>query len=268
MILLDVVFGCRIEAAHLRRRRPADQAIGADDALGPFAAATVEHQQVIAHLVERIEVALLRRHLGRRMGRHLLVEDAIAQRLRRVDLGGRLRQTDLEVTGDDLDDLPIGYRRSKKLGFAVSTVNAHELSARGPPRSSGHYRGGKKRVHSFLPVGFPVQGHAVQFETMADQPVSGLLGDPPLQVLDLVVVEFDDLAGLDVDQMIVVLARASLRSARGRRRNRAWPGCPLPRTDARCGRPWRSRCSDRPRWRACATPRHRDGRTIRTAPAR
>jgi TusA-related sulfurtransferase len=58
-----------------------------------------------------------------------------------------------------------------------------------------------------LSVGFPVHGHAVQFEAVADQPIAGFFRDPALQFLDLVVVEFDDLAALDVDQVIMMLVR-------------------------------------------------------------
>src|SRR5262249_14599856 len=89
-------------------------------------------------------------------------------------------------------------------GFAVSTVNAHVKSARGPPRSSAHYRGGQGCVHSFLAVGFAVQGYAIKFQTMADEAISGLFSYAPLQVFDLVVVKFDHLAGLDIDQVVVV----------------------------------------------------------------
>ena len=59
--------------------------------------------------------------------------------------------------------------------------------------------------------------------------------------------EFDDLAGLDVDQMVVMRLGRGLRSARGRRRNRGGRECPPPRTGARCDRRWRSRSSDRSR---------------------
>ena len=51
---------------------------------------------------------------------------------------------------------------------------------------------------------------------MTDQPISGLFRDPALQILDLVVVEFHNLAALDIDQMIVVffgrflIARAAI----------------------------------------------------------
>ena len=266
---LDVVLGRRIEAAHLRRRSTADQAIGADDAFRALAAAAVEHQQVIAHLVERIEVAALRRHLRRRMRRHLFVEDAIAQRLRGVDFGSAVlarRTSKSPATTLTISRLEIGGPRSSASLSARSMRMFHPQGGR--PDHPPIIGVGDEAVHSFLSVGFAVQGHAVQFQTMADQPVAGLFGDPALQFLDLVVVEFDDLAALDVDQVIVVLARAFPRSARGRRRNRAWRECRPPRTAAPSGTPSRWRCWDRSRSRACAPPRHPDGRGIRTARAR
>src|SRR5215475_1765683 len=138
---------------------------------------------------------------------HLFVKNAIAQRLRSVDLGSILSQPNFEIAGDDLDDLRAGCGRAQKLGFAVSAVNAHVSSARGPPRSLVHYRGGDGSVHLFLAVGFPIQGHAVKLQPVADQLVASLFRDLALQLLDLVVVEFHNLAALNVDQMVVVFFR-------------------------------------------------------------
>ena len=42
---------------------------------------------------------------------------------------------------------------------------------------------------------------------MIDQAIAKLLGDPPLEHFELLVDEFDDLAGLDVDQMVVMRFR-------------------------------------------------------------
>ena len=50
--------------------------------------------------------------------------------------------------------------------------------------------------------------HAVEFQPVIHQPVAEALGDGFLQGLDLGVDEFDDLAGLHVDQMIVALQEA------------------------------------------------------------
>ena len=127
------------------------------------------------------------------------------QRLQEITAEMIAGQSDLEVAGNDLDDLPIGIGRAKQLGFAVSTVNAHETPAMGPPRSCRHYRGGTGRVHSFLTLGFAIQRNAIQLKAMADEAIARPLGDAPLQFLDFVVVKFHDLAALDVDQVIVVL---------------------------------------------------------------
>ena len=49
-----------------------------------------------------------------------------------------------------------------------------------------------------------VDGNAVQLHPMVDQAEAQLLGDPPLELLELLVDELDDVAGLDVDEMIVM----------------------------------------------------------------
>ena len=80
----------------------------ADDAFRALAATAIEHQEVVADLVERIEVAAPRRHLRRRVRCHLFVKNPIAKRQRGVDLGGAFGQPNLEVAGNDLDDLCAG----------------------------------------------------------------------------------------------------------------------------------------------------------------
>ena len=52
-----------------------------------------------------------------------------------------------------------------------------------------------------------VEGDAVQLHAMVDEAEAELLGDPLLQRLELLVDELDDLAGLDVDQMVVMRVR-------------------------------------------------------------
>jgi len=51
----------------------------------------------------------------------------------------------------------------------------------------------------------PFQRNAIQFHTMVNQPVAKSLGNLSLQFLNRFVVKFDDLAGFDVDQMIMML---------------------------------------------------------------
>ncbi len=102
----------------------------------------------------------------------------------------------------------------------------------GRPDHRDHYRGGDGSVHSFLAVGFAVQGHAVELQAVADEPVAGLFRDPALQFLDLVVVEFDDLAALDVDQMVVVLVRCFFIARAAIAEIVLGENRPLPRTGA------------------------------------
>ena len=82
---VDVVLPGRIEAAVRVRHRTPEQAIGADH-LVTGAAVVVDHQQMVGISIEAVEVALARRHLAARVGRHLLVEHAVAQRLGGVHL--------------------------------------------------------------------------------------------------------------------------------------------------------------------------------------
>ena len=51
---------------------------------------------------------------------------------------------------------------------------------------------------------FAVEGDAVELHAVVDEAEAELLGDALLQRLELVVDELDDLAGLDVDQMVVM----------------------------------------------------------------
>ena len=71
----------RVEPAAPRRHRAAQQAIGADDRLRRRRRACVDHQQWSQASIEAVEIAPHRRHLRRRLGRHLVVEHAVAQRL-------------------------------------------------------------------------------------------------------------------------------------------------------------------------------------------
>ena len=55
-----------------------------------------------------------------------------------------------------------------------------------------------------------VEGDAVELHAMVDEAEAELLGDPLLKHLELLVDELDDLAGLDVDQMVVMRFRRGL----------------------------------------------------------
>src|SRR5438270_10305161 len=49
-----------------------------------------------------------------------------------------------------------------------------------------------------------IEGHGEQFEAMIDQLVAELAGHEALQLLDVLVAELDDAAGLHIDQMVVM----------------------------------------------------------------
>ncbi len=49
-----------------------------------------------------------------------------------------------------------------------------------------------------------IAGDAIELHAMVDQAVAEPVGDPPLQLFELLVGEFDDLAGLDIDQMVMM----------------------------------------------------------------
>ena len=132
-----------------------------------------------------------------------------------------------------------GERRPNALARAGAAARRarNSSASRGDARAPARQRDerGAQRSRS--------SGDAVELHAVVDEAEAELLGDPPLQRLELLVDELDDLAGLDVDQMVVMGVATPLRSASGRRRNRGARGCPPPRTGARCGRRWRSRCS-------------------------
>src|ERR1043165_6490883 len=48
------------------------------------------------------------------------------------------------------------------------------------------------------------EGAAARLQPGGDQPEAELLGDPALELLEILVDELDDVAGLDVDQMVVM----------------------------------------------------------------
>jgi hypothetical protein len=49
--------------------------------------------------------------------------------------------------------------------------------------------------------------HAIKLEAMVDQLEAELLGDEPLQALDVLVAEFDHAASLQIDEMVVMRVR-------------------------------------------------------------
>ncbi len=94
----DVVLARGVEAAGAGCVGVAHQPIGAHDR-GPsilFMLGAIQHQQMVADLIEAIEIAGCLAHRGRRHRRHLLIEDAIAQALRLLDFGTGFRKPDFK----------------------------------------------------------------------------------------------------------------------------------------------------------------------------
>jgi len=91
----DVVLAGRVETAVLERDLVPEQAIGADHRLGARPA-VVDHQQMVAISVELVEVAAAPGGGRIGLGAEFLVEDAVAERLRRGDVGAVAGDADLE----------------------------------------------------------------------------------------------------------------------------------------------------------------------------
>ena len=67
-------------------------------------AAMVEHEEVIAVLVETVDIAPPAQHFRQRPRAQRFVKYPVAQRLRRIDVRSRLRQPDLQRARPDVDD--------------------------------------------------------------------------------------------------------------------------------------------------------------------
>ena len=64
----------------------------------------------------------------------------------------------------------------------------------------------RRTARAFRPGALPIaiERNSVQLHPVIDEPEAELLGDALLKQLQLVVDELDDVAGLDVDQMVVM----------------------------------------------------------------
>src|SRR3546814_9037761 len=83
---VDLVFVAGVELAAPGGPFASHHAVSADHRVGAAAALLVEHQQVVAKIVEGVEVAARCGHLRRRPGRPGLVEHPVAQHLGGPDL--------------------------------------------------------------------------------------------------------------------------------------------------------------------------------------
>ena len=89
----DIIFIGRVETTLLLGDRTAEKAVGADNAAWQIRALGIDHQKVVADLIETIKIPTLGLCLGRRYCGHLIIENAIAKRLRGLYLFGGIRQT-------------------------------------------------------------------------------------------------------------------------------------------------------------------------------
>src|SRR3546814_13340498 len=63
----------------------------------------------------------------------------------------------------------------------------------------------ERQVTGAISVALAIEGDTIKFHAVVDEPVSEPLGDHLLQRFEFGIDEFDDLARLDVDQMVVML---------------------------------------------------------------
>ena len=96
----DVEFAGGIEAAAARSHLTADQPIRSDHSV-IFGKAVINDEKMIADSVEFVEVPAFGALCRRGLGRHLFIEDLVAQALGRFDLSHGLGQPDLEGSRAD-----------------------------------------------------------------------------------------------------------------------------------------------------------------------
>ena len=139
----DVVFVLGVEPADRRGGFAPDQPVGADDAAAAVAEIVVDDQQVVGDGVEAVAVAAGAAASGDGCGAHLLVEDAVAQRLGGVDLGCGLGDANAELAGADLAEAgwrtlcsPIAVISGGEDGFGVGRPRACGGRVSGTPAAA------------------------------------------------------------------------------------------------------------------------------------
>ena len=201
----DVVLVGRVEAAEPRRGLALDQPVGADDALRAVADRVVHHQQMVRDGVEHVAVALAGGGRGVGLGAHFLVEHPVAQRLHGVDLRGRggdphAKIADAQfrkrtvIAADPGDHLLERHRAAPPCSMAGSGSRAAPAIRR--ERRCRASRLARRLLRFAAP--------AEQFEPQRDQVEAEPFGHRLHQPLVFGVLELDHLAGIDVDQVIVV----------------------------------------------------------------
>src|SRR5438094_290088 len=90
---------------------------------------------------------------------------------------------------------------------ATDVVASGVAGSTGEPASTATITRGDLAASALIRRLLAAARHRVKFEAVPDQLVAELVGDDLLQFLDLLVTEFDDPAALQVDQVVVVVAR-------------------------------------------------------------
>src|SRR3546814_5031840 len=159
---VDLVFVACVELAAPGGPFASHHAVSADHRVGAAAALLVEHQQVVAKIVEGVEVAARCGHLRRRPGRHGLVEHPVAQRLGGPDLASVFSQPDAQIGAGDVD-------RTIRFGFC-ETHPAPFPSSRPQPASGVPFRPASV-------FALAVEADAGEFEAMVDAAIARAAGD-------------------------------------------------------------------------------------------
>ena len=152
---------------------------------------------MIANWIEPVEITRKRLILRRRLGLHFLIEDAITKRLSGIDFLVRFRQADGQVAGlNGFESLICQF--SRRYSFVVGVYD--KLSGRYDiPCLS--YTILTRTAFLFLLVAFilSTDPHAVQLETIADKFVAEFTSNPLLEIFELLVLEFENMAVFHID---------------------------------------------------------------------
>jgi hypothetical protein len=221
----NVVLGCGIKAPQTGCRLSPEQPVSPDNPV-MATAGVVEDQEVIAIVIEAIDVAPPPPHMGQRARSQRLVKYPVSQRLRGIDVFGGFCQANLQRARPKVDDaarngcrLSINRRgrldRQDRLVSGRGTVNhadrplstsgrkiqcyptSSALALRALTGLSGSFRAGSK---------FAATRHGVEFKSVPNKFVAKLISDDFLQSFDLFVAEFDNPSGLQVNQMVMMRA--------------------------------------------------------------
>ena len=98
----NVVFRGGVEPSNRGGARPLHHPVAADHPVRACAERVVHHDQVVGHAVEHVHVPAGQGSVGVRLGAHLVVEHAVAQRLHRFQLGRRRGDAQAEMAGPEL----------------------------------------------------------------------------------------------------------------------------------------------------------------------